>query len=107
MDSLNYREGGVVFYQVFLLFLYRNCKRLREFEEIEMSSKAVEMTVNNTEENSKSGFLPKIRPQIIEKYVSSCNLDSVVSTTAGGPEQLISNIIRLNQFLLKERRSRQ
>ncbi len=27
--------------------LYRNCKRLREFEEI-----AVEMTVNNKEENS-------------------------------------------------------
>ncbi len=26
--------------------LYRNCKRLREFEEIEISSKAVEVTVN-------------------------------------------------------------
>jgi hypothetical protein len=34
-------------------FLYRNCKRLREFEEIEISSKAVEVTVNNKEENSK------------------------------------------------------
>ncbi len=54
MVFLNHRKGGMVFYQVFLLFLYRNCKRLREFEEIEMSSKAVEMTVNNTEEISKT-----------------------------------------------------
>ncbi len=45
MDFLNQREGGVGFYQVFLLsplectvtFHYRNCKRLREFEEIEIS----------------------------------------------------------------------
>jgi hypothetical protein len=45
MDFLSHREGGVVFYQVFLLSplqysetLYcRNCKRLREFEEIEIS----------------------------------------------------------------------
>jgi hypothetical protein len=33
--------------------LYRNCKRLREFEEKEISSKAFEVTVNNKEENSK------------------------------------------------------
>ncbi len=33
------------------LLLYRNCKRLREFEEIEILSKAVEVTVNNKEEN--------------------------------------------------------
>ncbi len=43
MDFLNYREGGMVFYQVFLLsplqcqvteLLNSNfCKRLREFEE--------------------------------------------------------------------------
>ncbi len=32
MDFLNHREGGLAFYQVFLL--YRKCKRLREFEEI-------------------------------------------------------------------------
>jgi hypothetical protein len=44
MDFLNHREGDVVFYQVFLLSLFqctvtlwRNCKRLREFEEIEIS----------------------------------------------------------------------
>jgi hypothetical protein len=36
MDFINHREGGMVFYQVFLL--YRNCKRLREFEEIEIST---------------------------------------------------------------------
>jgi hypothetical protein len=41
MDFLSYREGGMVFYQVFLLsplrvqkLNCRNCKRLREFEEI-------------------------------------------------------------------------
>ncbi len=41
MDFLNHREGGVVFSQVFLLSPLqcgvtncRNCKRLREFEEI-------------------------------------------------------------------------
>ncbi len=39
--------------------LYRLCNRLRGFEEIEISSKAVEETVNNKEENSefyKNGF---------------------------------------------------
>ncbi len=43
MDFLNHREEDVVFYQVFLLSplqwsvkLCRNCKRLREFEEIEI-----------------------------------------------------------------------
>jgi hypothetical protein len=41
-----YRRG-IVFYQFSYFLLYRNCKRLREFEEIEISSKAVEMTVNN------------------------------------------------------------
>ncbi len=44
MDFLNHGEGGVVFYQVFLrsplqciLTDCRNCKRLREFEGIEIS----------------------------------------------------------------------
>jgi hypothetical protein len=44
MDFLNHREGVMVFYQVFLLSLLRvqklncrNCKRLREFEEMEVS----------------------------------------------------------------------
>ncbi len=49
---LNHRDGGMVFYQVFLLFPLRKCKRLREFEEIGISSKAVNVTVNNKEENS-------------------------------------------------------
>jgi hypothetical protein len=49
MDFLNRREGGMVCYQVFLLSplqctvneLYtRNCKRLREFEEIEISKQS-------------------------------------------------------------------
>jgi hypothetical protein len=39
MDFLNHREGGMVPYSIrFSSFLlYRNCKRLREFEEIEIS----------------------------------------------------------------------
>jgi hypothetical protein len=59
---LNHRDGGMVFYQVFLLFPVRKCKRLREFEEIEISSKAVNVTVNNKEENSDNfclGFTQK------------------------------------------------
>ncbi len=43
MDFLNHREGDVVSYQVFLLSPVQcsvthseNCKRLREFEEIEI-----------------------------------------------------------------------
>ncbi len=53
MDFLNHREGDVILYQIFLLSPYRNCNRLREFEEIEISSKAVEETVNKKEENSE------------------------------------------------------
>jgi hypothetical protein len=52
MDFLNHREGGMVFYQVSSFLLYRNCKRLREFKEIEISSTAVDVTANNKEENS-------------------------------------------------------
>jgi hypothetical protein len=37
MDFLNQIEGGLVFYPVSLLLNCRNCKRLREFEEIEIS----------------------------------------------------------------------
>ncbi len=54
MDFLSHVEGGIVFlYISFSSFLlYRNCKWLREFEEKEISSKAVEETVNNKKENS-------------------------------------------------------
>ncbi len=44
-------KGGMVSFRFPPLLLYRNCKRLREFEEIEISSKAVQVTVNNKEEN--------------------------------------------------------
>jgi hypothetical protein len=61
MDFLNHREGGKVFYRVFLLsplqctvMNSRNCKRLREFEEIEISKQSCEVTVNSKEENSKT-----------------------------------------------------
>ncbi len=47
MDFLKHGEGGVVFYQVFLLSPlqctvthYRNCKRLHEFEEIEIAKQS-------------------------------------------------------------------
>jgi hypothetical protein len=59
MDFLNHREGGMVFYQVFLLSHLqctitncRNGKRLRESEEIESQGKAVEVTVKSKEETS-------------------------------------------------------
>jgi hypothetical protein len=58
MDFLNYREGGYGFsirFSSFFLYRKRNCMRLREFEETEISSKAVdivEVTVNNKEQNS-------------------------------------------------------
>ncbi len=60
MDFLKHREGGVVFYQVFLLsplqcteMHYRNCKRLREFEEIETSKQSWRGDLlTSTEENS-------------------------------------------------------
>jgi hypothetical protein len=46
MVFLNYREGGMVFYQVFLLSPLqctatelRNCDRLCEFEEIYLNAK--------------------------------------------------------------------
>ncbi len=50
MDFLKQRESGMVFCQVFLLTPLQ--KLLSEFEEIEISSKAVEVTVNNKDENS-------------------------------------------------------
>ncbi len=38
----------------FFCFLrFRNCKRLREFEEYKSQGKAVEVTVNNKKENSQ------------------------------------------------------
>ncbi len=47
MYFLKHREGGVVFYQVFLLSPlqctvthYKTCKRLREFKEIEISKQS-------------------------------------------------------------------
>jgi hypothetical protein len=49
MDFQNHREGRVISIRFSSCLLYRNCKRLREFEELEISSKAV---VNNKEENS-------------------------------------------------------
>ncbi len=39
MDFLNNWEGGMIFYQVFLLPPLRNCKRLREFEENKSEAK--------------------------------------------------------------------
>ncbi len=58
MDFLNHRVGGKIYrFTSFLLYNVeklncRNCKRLREFEKINIFGKAVEVTVNNKEENS-------------------------------------------------------
>jgi hypothetical protein len=52
LDILNHREGGMVFYQVLLLSpLQRLCELKKK---IEISSKAVKVTVNNKEENLKT-----------------------------------------------------
>jgi hypothetical protein len=39
MDFLNHREGGMVSIRFSSFLLYRNFKRLREFEEIESQAK--------------------------------------------------------------------
>jgi hypothetical protein len=62
MDFLNHREGDIVgFYQVFLLSPLqcivkeqncRNCKRLREFEELQISKQSCRGAVDSKEENS-------------------------------------------------------
>ncbi len=57
---LNHRERGMVSIRFSSYLHYRNCKRLREFEEKEISSKAVEVIVNNKEKKSK------------EELVNSC-----------------------------------
>jgi hypothetical protein len=44
MDFLNHRKGSMVFYQLSAFLLYRNRKRWCEFEETEISSKAVAVT---------------------------------------------------------------
>ncbi len=61
MDFSNHREGVMVFYQVFLLSPlqctvtnWRNCMRLREFEEIKISGQSVKVTVNSKEETHKT-----------------------------------------------------
>ncbi len=49
MAFLNLREEDAV---LCTLTHYRNCKRLREFEEIGISCKAAEVTVNSKEKDS-------------------------------------------------------
>ncbi len=69
MDFLNHRKGGMVFYQVFLLYSVqlpksRNCKRLREFEEIEISRPSCGgdcETMNSKDEKSWNLFLDFVR----------------------------------------------
>jgi hypothetical protein len=78
MDFLNQREGGMVFYQVsssLLASVYctvmncRHCKRLREFEEIEISRQSCrddcEKHGGKLSKRSRllSGFHLRIRPQ--------------------------------------------
>jgi hypothetical protein len=50
MDFLNHREGVWFTIRFSSFLIYRNCKRLSEFEE--SLGKAVEVTVNSKEENS-------------------------------------------------------
>jgi hypothetical protein len=46
MDFLNHREGVWFSIRSSSFLLYKNCKRLRAFEKIEISSKAIKVTVN-------------------------------------------------------------
>jgi hypothetical protein len=57
LDFLNHWEGGTVFYQVFLFSPLqctvtdsRNCERLRELEEIEISRQDCEQQGENSED---------------------------------------------------------
>ncbi len=69
MDFLNHREGGMVFLSGFPPFsftVYSNCKRLPEFEEIEISMQS--FRGDYEWQGGKllrllSGFRPRIRPQ--------------------------------------------
>jgi hypothetical protein len=67
MDFLNHREGGMVFYQVFLLSPLRStvtelveiCKRLREF-----LRNLRNLNLRDFFSVEVTGFRPRIRPQI-------------------------------------------
>jgi hypothetical protein len=41
VDFVNHSKGDMVFYQVSSFLLNRNCKKMHEFEEMDISSKAV------------------------------------------------------------------
>ncbi len=67
MDFLNCREGGMVFDQFSFFLLYRNCKRLREFKEIEISRQICRGDCES--QGGKllrvlSAFRPRIRPLV-------------------------------------------
>jgi hypothetical protein len=76
MGFRNHRERDMVFYQVFLLSPLqctvtelRNCKRLREFEEIEISRQCWRGDCEyNKEKTLLSGFHFRIRPQITSRH---------------------------------------
>jgi hypothetical protein len=57
MDFLNHMERGTFSIRFSSFLLYRNCKRLSEFEYIEISSKSVDVTMNNKEEHSEDFYL--------------------------------------------------
>ncbi len=78
MDFLNHRKGDTVFYQVFLLSPlqcivthWRNCQKLREFEEIKISRQRCRGDFEW--QGGKllrllSGFRPRIRPWWVEGW---------------------------------------
>jgi hypothetical protein len=67
MDFLNHRKGGMVWFSIrfFFFLFYRNCKRLREFEEIEILRQSCRG--DREKQGGKllrllSGFCPRIWP---------------------------------------------
>ncbi len=118
MDFLNHRDGSMVFYQVFILNS-RNCKRLREFEEMEISRLSCRWDCE--QQGGKllrllSGFLPRIRSQDYTTQPSWCaiqlNLASpypylahtavrtLLSYLATQPTQLCLTLTQHHQMLL-------
>ncbi len=73
MDFWNHSPvmgGGWLFIRYSSFLLYRNCKRLREFEEMEISRQSctVEVTVNSKEESSSDFFLDFVQEFGLRKW---------------------------------------
>jgi hypothetical protein len=100
MDFLDHRGGGVVFCQVFFLSPlqctvthYRNCKRLSEFDEIEISMQSCRVTLNSKEENSYDfclDFWISFKNYLVERGGGGESNNAVLSRLATVPFSCLS-----------------